>query len=128
MVRKNISSASPYEETFGFSRAVRIGNRIVTAGTAPIAPDGSTVCPGDAYGQAKRCIEIMKTAIEEAGGKLEDVIRTRMYLTTASVQDDVGRAHGEYFKNIKPAATMVVVKELLREDWLVEMEAECVVE
>jgi enamine deaminase RidA (YjgF/YER057c/UK114 family) len=128
MKRKNISSASPYEEIIGFSRAVRVGNRIVTAGTGPIAPDGSTASPGDAYGQAKRCLEIMKSAIEEAGGKIEGVIRTRMYITQASLQDDVGRAHGEYFKNIKPAATMVVVKELVRDDWLVEMEAECVVE
>ena len=128
MTRKNISSASPYEDIIGFSRAVRIGNRIVTAGTAPIAPDGSTASPGDAYAQTVRCLEIIKSAIEEAGGKLSDVIRTRMYLTDASYQDDVGRAHGEFFKDIKPAATMVVVKELVKADWMVEIEAECLIE
>lgn len=128
MTRKNISSASPYEDIIGFSRAVRIGNRIVTAGTAPIAPDGSTASPGDAYAQTLRCLEIIKSAIEEAGGKLSDVIRTRIYMTDAAYQDDVGRGHGEFFKNIKPAATMVVVKELVRADWMVEIEAECLIE
>lgn len=128
MKRKNISSGSPYEKVIGFSRAVRVGNILAVAGTAPIAPDGSTAAPGDAYGQAKRCLEIMAAAIAEGGGRLEDVVRTRMYLTDASVQDEVGRAHGEYFGQIRPAATMVVVKGLVRDDWLVEMEADCLIE
>lgn len=126
MDRKNISSGSPYENVIGFSRAVRVGNRLDVAGTGPIAEDGSTAAVGDPYGQAMRCLEIIKKAIEEGGGKLENVVRTRMYITDASVQDEVGKAHGEYFKEIKPAATMVVVKELVRDDWFVEIEAECI--
>jgi enamine deaminase RidA (YjgF/YER057c/UK114 family) len=124
---KRASSDSPYEKTIGFSRAVRVGNVIHVAGTAPIAPDGSTACPGDAYGQASRCLEIMAQAITELGGELKHVVRTRMYLVDAIHQEEVGRAHGECFSNIKPAATMVIVKELVRSDWLVEMEAECIV-
>ena len=128
MKRKNITSGSPYESVIGFSRAVRVGNMLAVSGTGPIAPDGSTSAPGDAYGQAKRCLEIIAKAIADGGGRLEDVVRTRMYITEAAVQDDVGRAHGEYFGEIKPAATMVVVKGLARDDWLVEIEAECLLQ
>ncbi len=124
--RKNISSQSPYEDIIGFSRAVRIGNLLAVSGTGPIAEDGSTVAPGDAFGQTMRCLEIIQKAITEGGGCLEDVVRTRMYITDVSLQDDVGRAHAEYFRTIKPASTMVVVKGLVRDDWLVELEAECV--
>ena len=124
---KRVSSGSPYEKKVGFSRAVRVGNTIAVSGTGPIAPDGSTASPGDAYAQAKRCLEIVAKAIEDAGGKLENVFRTRMYITEASVQEEIGRAHGEYFSEIKPAATMVVVKGLVRHDWLVEIEADCFV-
>jgi len=127
MDRITVSSGSPYEDMIGFSRAVRIGNQLAVSGTAPIAPDGSTASPGDAYGQTIRCLEIIRAAIEQAGGRLEDVIRTRIYLTDTAIQGDVARAHAEYFAAIKPAATMVVVKELVRDDWLVELEAECVV-
>ena len=125
---KRVSSGSPYEKTIGFSRAVRIGNIIAVSGTGPIADDGSTASPGDAYAQAKRCLEIIAKAIKDAGGKLENVFRTRMYITDASDQDNVGRAHGEYFSQIKPASTMVVVKALVRDDWLVEIEADCYAE
>lgn len=128
MARKNISTKSPFEEQIGFSRAVRVGNHIFISGTAPIAEDGSTACPGDAYGQAKRCLDIIKSAVETSGGVLSDVIRTRTYVTDASVWEDVGRAHGEYFADIKPASTLVVVNGLVREDWLVEIEAEAIVE
>ena len=125
---KKVSSGSPYEKTIGFSRAVRIGNIIAVSGTGPIADDGSTASPGDAYAQAQRCLEIIAKAIKDAGGKLENVFRTRMYITDASDQDNVGRAHGEYFSQIKPASTMVVVKALVRDDWLVEIEADCYAE
>ncbi len=128
MKQIKVSSGSPYENTIGFSRAIRVGNRVITAGTAPVAVDGSTSAPGDAYGQAKRCLDIIRTAIEEAGARLEDVVRTRMYLTDVAFQDEVGRAHAEYFSEIRPAATMVIVKGLVRDDWLVEIEAECVIE
>ena len=124
---KRVSSGSPYEKTIGFSRAVRVGDTILVSGTAPIAPDGSTAHPGNAYLQTKYCLEIIKKAIEDAGGKLAQVIRTRMYLTDISKSDDVGRAHGEYFGNIRPASTMVEVSGLIRKDWLVEIEAECCV-
>ncbi len=128
MDRKLYTSGSPYEKTFGFSRAVKVGNLLVVSGTGPIAPDGTTASVGDAYGQAMRCLEIIKNAIEEAGGELDNVIRTRMYITDTSVQDAVGKAHGAYFSEIKPAATMVVVKGLVRDDWFVEIEADCLLE
>ncbi len=124
IIRKNISSGSPYENVIGFARAVRAGNIVSVSGTGPIAPDGSTACPGDAYGQAMRCLEIIASALKEAGCELENVVRTRMYITDASVQEEVGRAHAEYFREIKPAATMVVVKGLVRPEWLVEIEAD----
>ena len=122
---KKVSSGSPYEKTIGFSRAVRVGNSIHVSGTAPISPDGTTAYRGNAYLQTKHCLEIIKKAIEDAGGKLEHVVRTRMYLTDISEANEVGRAHGEYFSNIQPASTMVEVKGLIRSDWLVEIEAEC---
>lgn len=128
MSKQLYSSGSPYEKVIGFSRAVKFGNIIAVAGTGPIAPDGTTASVGDAYGQAKRCLEIIKNVIEEAGGKLENVIRTRMYITDVTVQDEVGRAHGDYFSSIRPAATMVVVKGLVREEWFVEIEADCMLD
>ncbi|MBZ0255125.1 RidA family protein [bacterium] len=128
MSRKLVSSGSPYEGSIGFSRAVRIGNTIAVSGTAPIAADGSTAAPGDMHGQAKRCLEIIEKAITDAGGKIENVIRTRMYLTDAARWEEAGKAHGEFFSEIRPASTMVVVKELLSPEWLVEMEADCLIE
>jgi len=125
MVRKNISSGSPYEKPIGFSRAVRIGNRIAVAGTGPIASDGTTACPADPYGQARRCLEIIQNAIEKAGGLLSDVIRTRMYITDMSRWQEITKAHGEFFGEILPASTLIEVKGLADPDWFVEMEAEC---
>jgi len=125
--RQLISSGSPYEKSIGFSRAVRIGDVIAVSGTAPIGPDGRTVGEGDAYAQARRCLEIIKEAIEEAGGRLQDVVRTRIYITDLAVWEQVGRAHGEFFSEIRPAATMAVVKSLVDPVWLVEIEAECIV-
>ncbi|MEO0981653.1 MAG: RidA family protein [Pseudomonadota bacterium] len=127
MARRTVSSGSPYEAPIGFSRAVRIGDTIAVAGTGPIAEDGSTAAPRDPYGQAKRCLDIIEAAIAEAGGGLQDVIRTRVYLTDASVWEEVGRAHGEVFGEIKPVCTFVEVSALLREDWVVEIEADAVV-
>lgn len=125
MSRTNVSSGSPYEPKIGFSRAVRTGDRVVVAGTAPIWPDGSV--DADPEVQARRCLEIMLAALAEAGGRPADVIRTRMYLTDAAHADAVGRAHGEVFGDIRPAATMVVVKELLDPRWVVEMELEAAI-
>ena len=121
--RRHHRSASPFETTIGFSRAVRQGQRILVSGTAPIGADGETV-EGDAYVQAKRCFDIIGQAISALGGSLEDVVRTRMYLTRAQDSQLVGQAHGEVFREIAPAATMVVVKELLDPRWFVEIEAE----
>ncbi len=127
MTRKNISSGSPFEKPIGFSRAARIGNMIAVSGTAAIAPDGSTAHPGDVYGQTKYCLEITKKAIEEAGGRLENVIRTRIMLTDISTWKEAAKAHGEFFSEIRPACTFVEVKGFVNADWLVETEANCVV-
>ena len=115
--------ASAYETLVGFSRAVRRGSRIVISGTAPLGPDGETVV-GDAYDQAKRCYEIILEAIEALGGDLEDVVRTRIFVTDAADWESIGRAHGEFFRDVYPAATLVVVKGLLDPRWKVEIEAE----
>jgi enamine deaminase RidA (YjgF/YER057c/UK114 family) len=126
--RTCISSGSPFERPIGFSRAVRVGHLIFVAGTAPIAADGTTACPGDVYGQTLRCLEIIASAIKEAGGSPSDVVRTRVMLTDISRWEEAGRAHGEYFSKIRPACTFVEVKGFIRSDWLVELEADCVSE
>jgi enamine deaminase RidA (YjgF/YER057c/UK114 family) len=122
-MRDHYRSSSPYEGLVGFSRAVRHGSRIVVSGTAPIGPDGQTVV-GDAYEQAKRCFEVILEAVSELGGRREDVIRTRIYVIDPADWDAVGRAHGETFGEVFPAATMVVVAGLLDPRWRVEIEAE----
>ena len=127
MERLLVSSGSPFEKPIGFSRAVRIGNVIAVSGTAPIAADGGTDSEGDLLGQTRRCIEIMKAAIEQAGGTLGDVIRTRIMLKDISQWEVAARAHGEYFSEIRPACTFVEVKGFIDPLWLVEMEADCVV-
>jgi len=128
MPRKNISSGSPYEKSIGFSRAVRTGNRILVAGTAPIAEDGTTAFPGDVYMQTRRCLEIISKAIEEAGGTLVDVVRTRVYLVNAEDWEEAGKAHGNFFQQTKPACTFIAVSRLIDKEWLVEIEAECELE
>jgi enamine deaminase RidA (YjgF/YER057c/UK114 family) len=120
-------SASPYEGLIGFSRAVRRGDRIVVSGTAPIDADGETVV-GDAATQARRCFEIVLEAVAALGGRREDVIRTRMYITDRDDWDAVTRVHGEFFGEVFPAATLVVVKELVDPRWRVEIEAEAMLE
>ena len=124
--RKNISSGSPYEPIIGFSRAVRLGDVIAVGGTAPIGPDGKTVGVGDPAAQTRRCIEIAKAALEEAGAGLADVVRTRIMITRREDWEAVGRAHGEAFGAIQPASTMVVVGSFLDPDWLVEIEFDAV--
>jgi len=127
MSRNLISSGSYLEPEIGFSRAVRIGSVIAVSGTAPIAQDGETACPGDAFGQTVRCLEIMKAALEEAGARLEDVIRTRVMLTDISNWKDAARAHGNFFSEIRPACTFVEVTRFIDETWLVELEADAIV-
>ena len=116
-------SASPYESLVGFSRAVRRGSHIAVSGTAPIDAGGETVT-GGAYEQATRCFEVILEAVEALGGAREDVVRTRMFVTDASDWDAVSRAHGEFFREVYPAATLVVVKGLLDPRWKVEIEAD----
>lgn len=123
--RKNISSASPMEKTIGFSRAVKMGSIISVSGTAAIAPDGSTAHPDSLYEQTKYCIDIMQKAIEQAGGRLENVVRTRIMLSDISQWEEAARAHREYFENIRPASTFVEVSGFIRNNWLVETEADC---
>jgi enamine deaminase RidA (YjgF/YER057c/UK114 family) len=127
-MKTRVSSGSPYESVIGFSRAARIGNIIAVSGTAPIAPDGSTAAPGDLYGQTKRCLEIIKTAVEQSGAHISNVIRTRIMLTDISRWQEAARAHAEFFAEIRPASTFVQVGKLISNEWLVEIEADCVVE
>jgi enamine deaminase RidA (YjgF/YER057c/UK114 family) len=122
--RRRISSGSPYEPVAGFSRAVVAGRRVVVSGTAPVMPDGGAP-PEDAYAQARRCLEIILSALAEAGASAEDVVRTRMFITDAAHWDGVARAHGEVFGEIRPAATCVVTR-LLDPRWFVEIEAEAI--
>jgi enamine deaminase RidA (YjgF/YER057c/UK114 family) len=122
--RRRVSSGSPYEPVIGFSRAVRVGDRVLAAGTAPVWPDGS--CPDDPAVQTRRCLEIILAALAEAGAAPEHVVRTRMYLTRAEDWEAVGRAHGEVFADVRPVSTMVVVAALLDPRWRVEIEAEAV--
>jgi enamine deaminase RidA (YjgF/YER057c/UK114 family) len=120
--RQRVASGSPYEPVVGFSRALRVGDRVLVSGTAPIWPDGS--CDPDPEAQAARCFEIILTALAEAGAGPEQVVRTRMYLVDPADWEAVGRAHGAVFAGTRPAATMVVVAALLDPRWRVEIEAE----
>ncbi|MCC7075591.1 MAG: RidA family protein [Acidimicrobiia bacterium] len=119
--RSRIGSGSPYEDRYGFSRAVRVGRVVEVAGTAPIWPDGS--CDPNPKAQAERCLEIILEAVAQAGGGPEDVVRTRMFVTTPDVADEVGEAHAEVFGSVRPATSMVVVAGLLDPRWFVEIEA-----
>ena len=124
MQRQLISSGSPWELTVGYSRAVRVGSRVFVAGTAPKFDDGS--CPADPALQARRSLEIIGTALADAGSSFLDVVRTRIYLVDAADFEAVGTVHGEFFHDIRPANTTVVVKELLDPRWKVEIEVEAI--
>jgi enamine deaminase RidA (YjgF/YER057c/UK114 family) len=128
MSRQHVSSGSPYEPRLGISRAVRSGRFIAVAGTAPIGPDGKTVGKGDPAAQARRCIEIIRNALEQSGANLSDVIRTRILLTRIEDWESVGQVHGEFFGNIRPADTVMQVTRFIDSDWLVEIEADAVIE
>jgi enamine deaminase RidA (YjgF/YER057c/UK114 family) len=123
MTRQYASSGSPFEAQFGFSRAVRVGNRIIVAGTGPVEDDGSST-PGGAREQATRVCTLIVRAIEQLGGNAQDAVRTRMFLTDIDQQDVVGEVHAAFFGAARPAATMVGVATLCRPEWLVEIEAE----
>ena len=123
---ERVSSGSSYEPVIGFSRAVKVGRTIAVSGTAPIGTDGRTVGAGDPAAQTRRCLEIIIAAIEQLGGSARDVVRTRTYITRVEDWEQIGRAHGEFFADIRPASTMVKVAGLLDPEWLVEIEADAV--
>ena len=125
--RRHHSSASPFEPVYGYSRAVRVGNRIDVGGCAPIEADGSSTV-GDAGVQAARCLTIIAEALAALGGSPADVVRTRTYITDPTDADLVGRAHGAMFGDIRPASTMLVIPALIRPEWKVEIEAEAILE
>jgi enamine deaminase RidA (YjgF/YER057c/UK114 family) len=125
--RTNVSSGSPYEPIVGFSRAVRVGHHVSVAGTAPIMPDGGEP-PADPYGQAKRCFEIAVHALEEAGASAADVVRTRCFITDAENWQEIGRAHGEVFAEVRPANAIIVVTGFVDPRWLVEIEVDAIVD
>ncbi len=127
MIRQVTQTASPYEESIGFSRAVRVGDRILVSGTAPVEADGSST-PGDAEAQAERCLDIIIGSVRALGGQRTDIVRTRIFITDPADAEAVGRAHGRRFADVRPAATMVVVSGLLRPEWRVEIEAEALVQ
>ncbi|HET6945996.1 MAG TPA: RidA family protein [Gaiellaceae bacterium] len=126
MTRALVPAVSPQAATVGYSRAVRDGALVHVAGTAAIYPDGVDA-PTDAYAQASRCLEIIVGALAEVGASPSDVVRTRVFLVDAADWEEVGRAHGEVFGDVRPATSFVVVAGLLDERWLVEIEAEAVV-
>jgi len=128
MSKQHISSGSPYEPRLGISRAVRSGRIIAIAGTAPIGPDGKTVGKDDAAAQARRCIEIVSNALEQAGASLSDVIRTRILLTNIEDWERVGLVHGEFFGSIRPANTVMQVTRFIDPEWLVEIEVDAVID
>ncbi len=125
--RTHVSSGSPFEPLVGICRATRLGPMIAVSGTAPLGPDGKTVAPGDAAGQARRCIEIAKRALEELGASLTDVIRTRILLTRIEDWEAVATVHGEFFGGVRPASTIVQVSRFVDPDWLVEIEVDAIV-
>lgn len=127
MTRRNVASGAPWEAAVGYSRAVRVGNLVEVAGTTAVDESGTVVGVGDPYRQARYALEKIGRALAEAGAGFADVIRTRIFVTDIARWEDVGRAHGEVFGNVRPASTLVQVASLVRPDLLVEIEATAVV-
>ena len=125
--RQNVSTGSPYEPIVGISRAVRIGNVVAVAGTAPLGPDGKTVGQDDPAAQAVRCFEISKAALEKVGAGLQDVIRTRILLTRSEDWRVVAEVHGRFFRDIRPVNTIVQVARFIDPEWQIETEVDAVV-
>jgi len=127
-MRLLVSSGSPYEPRLGISRAVRVGDVVSVAGTAPLGPDGRTVGRGDVAAQTRRCFAVVERALEEAGASLRDVVRTRILLVRIEDWEAAARVHGEIFRDIRPANTTMQVGRFIDPDWLVEVEADAVCE
>ena len=125
--RHSVTTASPFEDLFGFCRGIRVGDTIQIAGTGPIGEDGKTVGVGDPTVQARRCFEIIVRTVEQLGGRKSDIVRTRMFLTRISDWKEVGAVHGEFFREVKPVSTLLQVSELVDPEWFVEMEADALV-
>ncbi len=123
-----IRTGTKWEPLVGYCRAVRVGQHIAVSGSAPVGADGELVAPDDAYLQARRCIEIIAVALEEAGAGLENVVRTRMFVTDISRWEEIAQAHREAFENIMPATSMVEVSRLIGEGMLIEIEADAIID